>query len=196
MAEFKDWNTTAANNNTSTPAEGYMQEGMSPSNVNNAYREGQATLARWLADNNGSLETAGSSDTALTLAPAQTYTANYVGATFKFRTHRTIASGVTLQVGSGADAPLQDIQGNAINATSIENGSLLSVVYVAGGWRVLNSTAALSLVAGDIPAGVAGVASIRNDRLITQNLEVWSGTQAQYDAIGTKDNNTLYFVDT
>ena len=28
----------------------------------------------------------------------------------------------------------------------------------------------------------------------TSVFEIWSGTQAQYDAIGTKDANTLYFI--
>lgn len=28
----------------------------------------------------------------------------------------------------------------------------------------------------------------------SQSYNIWSGTQAEYDAIATKDNNTLYFI--
>ena len=38
---------------------------------------------------------------------------------------------------------------------------------------------------------VAGVKETRN----SANLKFWSGTQAQYEAIGTKDANTIYFVE-
>ena len=29
---------------------------------------------------------------------------------------------------------------------------------------------------------------------VSQSYNIWSGTQAEYDAITTKDNNTLYFI--
>jgi len=35
-----------------------------------------------------------------------------------------------------------------------------------------------------------GVVETRNNGL----LKFWEGTQAQYDAIGTKDSNTIYFI--
>ena len=38
---------------------------------------------------------------------------------------------------------------------------------------------------------VQGVVETRN----SDNLKFWSGTQAQYDAIGTKDANTIYFIE-
>ena len=37
------------------------------------------------------------------------------------------------------------------------------------------------------------VQSIANQRDSSQ-LQTWAGSQAQYDAIGSKDSNTLYFV--
>ena len=29
---------------------------------------------------------------------------------------------------------------------------------------------------------------------VSQSYNIWSGTQVEYDAIATKDNNTLYFI--
>lgn len=37
-----------------------------------------------------------------------------------------------------------------------------------------------------------GVDSVKDQR--SGSLQFWSGTQAQYDAIATKDDDTIYFV--
>lgn len=58
MGELRDWSTTAANNDFA-PAEGGMPENMDYRSVNNAARERMAAVARWLADNNGTLSATG-----------------------------------------------------------------------------------------------------------------------------------------
>lgn len=49
--------------------------------------------------------------------------------------------------------------------------------------------------------GTTGIVLSNAGRLISDSASagtdvytIWSGTQAQYDAIGTKDANTLYFI--
>lgn len=75
-------------------------------------------------------------------------------------------------------------------------------------WQTLNSDAVgLGNVTNESKATMftapnfTGNATVANQRIITNDVtagtavyELWSGTQAQYDAIGTKDANTVYFI--
>jgi hypothetical protein len=38
-------------------------------------------------------------------------------------------------------------------------------------------------------------ASINHNTSNTNSIKFWNGTQAQYDALGTYDDNTIYFVE-
>lgn len=40
----------------------------------------------------------------------------------------------------------------------------------------------------------ANLSDLANPLTARQNLKIWTGTQAQYDAIGTKNADTLYFI--
>lgn len=52
---------------------------------------------------------------------------------------------------------------------------------------------------GGIPASdiASGVIPTVPSNIVTgssQSYTIWSGTQAQYDALATKDNNTIYLI--
>lgn len=62
-------------------------------------------------------------------------------------------------------------------------------------------TTALGLKAPKAAPALTGAATLDGRRIISNNLSAgtpvyqnWSGTQAQYDAIGAKDANTIYFI--
>ena len=77
-----------------------------------------------------------------------------------------------------------------ISTTSLADSSVTSA-KIADGTIVdtdINAAAAIALsklATGYVQASVNGTATTTN---------IWRGTQAQYDAIGTKDANTLYFI--
>lgn len=83
--------------------------------------------------------------------------------------------------------------GNSITnlpTTSLANGAVTSA-KIADNTIVnadVNASAAIALsklATGRVEASVNGTAT---------NTSIWRGTQAQYDAIATKDSNTIYFI--
>lgn len=88
MAELHDLDVTDANNNGPAVDAGFA-EGMEPGDVNDASRALEGMLARWLADNDGSLQSNGSGNN-FTLAPNRTITAYFDGLDFLFTANHTI----------------------------------------------------------------------------------------------------------
>ena len=84
---------------------------------------------------------------------------------------------------------------NATNPNNYITSAQAPVQSVSG------KTGAVTLVKGDVGLGNVDntsdtnkyVQGVRETRANT-NTKIWTGTQAQYDAIGTKDANTLYFI--
>jgi len=128
MAELKDLSTTDASNNGSAANAGFA-EGMAPSDVNNAARALEGMLARWLADNNGTLTTGGSSNAYTLAAPNQTISAYYDGLTLMFEANHTNTDAATLNVNSlGAQSILRP-DGGALKAGAITSGGRYTVCY-------------------------------------------------------------------
>ena len=96
MAELKDLNVTDASN-TGTAANAGFPENMKPSDVNNAARALEGMLARFYADNNGSISTTGSSNTYV-LAASRVVAAYAAGDTYlvKFNHANTGASTIAI----------------------------------------------------------------------------------------------------
>lgn len=123
---------------------------------------------------------------------------------------RNISVAGSLQVGEAADGTGQVVttdaeqtltnksidaggNGNSITnlpTTSLANGAVTSA-KIADNTIVnadINASAAIALsklATGRVEASVNGSAT---------NTSIWRGTQAQYDAIATKDSNTIYFI--
>ena len=84
---------------------------------------------------------------------------------------------------AGSSSIAIEIERNPIQETDIESTS----EYLDLNQAVIDVQAALS----EFTSGyVVGVVETRASVL----TKIWTGTQAQYDAIGTKDVNTLYFI--
>ena len=84
---------------------------------------------------------------------------------------------------------------NATNPNNYITSAQAPVQSVSG------KTGAVTLIKGDVGLGNVDniadvnkyVQGVRETRANT-NTKIWTGTQAQYDAVGTKDANTLYFI--
>ena len=82
----------------------------------------------------------------------------------------------------------QDTLVSGTNIKSINGASILS-----GGDLALAPLESPTFTGTPTISGSGHI--ISNDTATgTAVYEIWSGTQAQYDAIGTKDANTLYFI--
>ena len=105
----------------------------------------------------------------------------------------------TLAVGRGGTGATTFTSGSLLrgNGTSaLTAASAADVVAVIGTTNVANSTFALTanLATTATLAATANVANEVDNQNSASNLKLWTGSQAQYDAIGSKDANTLYFV--
>jgi hypothetical protein len=126
MAEIKDWDVAAANNNDPSP-DG-APEGMAPSGVNDVIRENMAVLARWKADNDGSLTSGGTAD-AQTLTANGTYSALARGDTFAFVPGAANTGACTLNVDSLGAQDIKMPDGSDPPAGALDTDSIVYVVY-------------------------------------------------------------------
>ena len=136
MAEIKDLNATDASNTFSAANAGFP-ESMPPSDVNNAARALEGMLARYYADNNGSISTSGSSSTYV-LAASRTVASYAAGDTYlvKFN-HASVGGGSTINVdGLGAKSILKN-QGTALAAGDIPANAIGLISYDGTNFQLL-----------------------------------------------------------
>ena len=117
------WSQVAATNATIDTNINFA-EGQAPSSLNDSCRSLMASEAKWIADNNGTLVTSGSS-TALTLATNQVEAALTSGYTVKCQFGTAAAAGATLAVDGLAAAPILSVPGS----TGLAGGE-----YLSGSW--------------------------------------------------------------
>ena len=58
-----------------------------------------------------------------------------------------------------------------------------------------SSIASTAITSGLTQVKVTDATGVRNENNLSQVMKMWTGTKAQYDAIVTKDDNTIYNVD-
>lgn len=136
MAEIKDLNVTDASN-TGTAANAGWPESMPPSDVNNSARALEGMLARFYADNNGSISTTGSSSTYV-LAASRVVAAYAAGDTYlvKFN-HANAAGASTINVdGLGAKSIVKN-QGTALVAGDIPANMIGLISYDGTNFQLL-----------------------------------------------------------
>ncbi len=116
MSDILQWNPVDDNNNQSPP--NGFPEGMNYSQVNNAARAIMGGIARWNADNNGTLTTTGTGN-AYVLTTNQDITAYQAGITLVFRADRINTGAATLTLNGLSALPLRREDGQDIGANEI-----------------------------------------------------------------------------
>lgn len=137
MGELTDWDTTAANNN-STPPDGFP-ENMDYSDVNNAARELMAVMARFYKDLNGTLATTGSANTyAVTLNSGAT--AYFQGMWIAVEINATNTGASTINVNTLGAKSIVQADGTALEAGDLQSGNIYELRYDGTVFRVLGLT--------------------------------------------------------
>lgn len=126
MAEIRDWDIVAANNND--PAPDGWPEGMNYSDVNNAARENMAVIARWYADTNGSLVSTGAANI-YALAPSRAFTTFADGMGFTFRADKTNTGNATVTVPVAGSASIKTQSDTELSVGAIQSGGVYTIVY-------------------------------------------------------------------
>lgn len=136
MAELNDWDVIAANNND-TPPDGWPENSMNYSEVNDTGREGMAVLARYFQDINGSLTTGGVAD-AYTLTLNAGHTA-YTGLYFAATIHATNTGASTINVNGIGIQSIVDRAGNALVGNEMSAGGIYEFRYDGTNMQLMGS---------------------------------------------------------
>lgn len=199
------WSTTAADNDDADSAINWL-EGQPPSTVNNSARAMMAELKKWIADNNGTVTTGGSSN-AYTVATNNSYSALVDGTMILVEANHTNTGATTLNVDSvGAVAVVRDTD-VALAGGEIQSGGRYILSYDSGltKWLLLNPTAALIGSANTFTADQKiehTAASVTHTvektsgarwQVYAQASKVLKGTWTNH-ALGTVVNGTEYWI--
>ncbi|MEE4302462.1 MAG: hypothetical protein V2J24_23685 [Pseudomonadales bacterium] len=150
MPELLDWDPIAANNNGAAP-DGWP-EGMDFDEVNDTGREVMAVVARWLADTNGSLTSAGTAN-AQTLTPNGTYSAYARGMRFSFRPGAANTGACTLNVAGLGAAAVRLPTGGALPAGALDPDSIVEVVHDGIDWVLVQGLARANSIFDSVGIG-------------------------------------------
>lgn len=140
MAELNAWDIVAANNN-STPPDGWPENTMQYSEVNDTAREGMAVMARWYKDNNGSLQLAGVAD-AYTLTLNAAHVSYFAGMTFKAEVNITNTGATTINVNAIGVANVVNQASAALGAGDLQAGGIYEFIYDGTNFQMLGDVAA------------------------------------------------------
>lgn len=205
MAELNNWNIVAANNN-STPPNGWPENTMQYSEVNNTAREGMAVVARWFKDNNGSLTTTGAANTyAVTLNAA--YIAYFTGMTFRAKINVANTGASTINVNGIGAIAIRDSGNNALTANTLLANGIYEFTYDGTVFQIsrdlysanLTALAALAVTDNNIIVGNGSTWVAESGATARASLGVAIGTDVQafsarlteIAALSIADNNII-----
>lgn len=136
MSDINEWDVTDANNN-SAPPDGWPENTMNYSEVNDAGRAVQGSLKRFFTDINGSLAAAGAAN-AYTLTLNAGYSAYFDGMLFacSIPAANTTTS-PTINVNAIGARTIVDADGNALTAGALSTGGVYLFHYDGTNVRVL-----------------------------------------------------------
>lgn len=178
MAELNDWDVVDANND-SAPPDGWPENTMNYSEVNNTGRAVQGKLKRFYADMGGALTTGGTS-TAYTLTLNASYTAYFNGMMFVCTANVANTGACTMNVNSIGAVSMKDAEGNALPAGAIGIGDILQLHYKNSEFLVLNIRKTMpSLVVQTDTASINGFQAVR--KYTPGAISVNSGTSVDID---------------
>ena len=130
MAEVKDLNVTDASNTARFP------ENQAPSTVNNGARALEGMLARFYADNNGSISTSGSSNTYV-LAASRVVAAYAAGDTYLVKFNHANTGAATINVDSLGAKSIVKNQATALASGDIPANAIGLISYDGTNFQLL-----------------------------------------------------------
>lgn len=163
MGTLNSWDVIDASNNLAPP-DGWPENTMNYSDVNNTGRAVQGTVKRFFADINGSLDAAGAAD-AYTLTLNETgYTAYFDGMMFSCTIPVTnLTTTPTIDVNGIGAATVTDRNGNPIGVGELMSGGVYDFRHdgtnlrVIGGQGVAGATGEFQYNMGGAQAGAPGL---------------------------------------
>ncbi len=138
MANVQDWDVVDANNNA-TPPDGWPENTMQYSEVNDTGRQVQGATRRMWGDINGSLAAGGVAD-AYTISLNNPYTAYFDGMYFLCSIPADNTGAATIDV-NGLGAQAIQIGGSALSGAELQAGSIYLLHYDGTNFQLLNASA-------------------------------------------------------
>lgn len=145
MAEIRDWDNAAANNNDAPP--NGAPENMAYSAVNDTIREIMAVLSRHHDDDNGSLSLGGTANV-LTLTSNATRTSNVRGDRYTVVATLTNTGNTTLNVNSIGAVAVEKPDGTALTGGEIQAGGVYEIVFDGTNFQILGVPGAFLELSG------------------------------------------------
>jgi hypothetical protein len=137
MSALNDWDIVDANNNAAPP-DGWPENTMQYSEVNNTGRAVQGTLKRFFADVNGSLDGAGSVN-AYTLTLNEPYVAYFDGMYFACSIPATNTGAVTINVNAIGVQSVVNRDGSALVGGELDNAGIYEFRYDGTNFQLMGT---------------------------------------------------------
>lgn len=139
MADLNSWNITAANNN-SAPPNGWPENTMAYSDVNNTAREGMAVMARYYGDINGTLVAAGTAN-AVTVTLNSSAAAYFTGMYFACKISVDNTGAVTINVNGIGLQAVVNRNGSPMTAGVLQAGGIYEFRYDGTNFQLMGTVA-------------------------------------------------------
>ena len=175
MGALNDWTVVDANNNA-TPPDGWPENTMQYSEVNNTGRAVQGTLRRFFGDINGSLAAGGVAD-AYTLTLNETgYTAYFAGMYFACEIMATNTGASTIDVNGIGVQTITDRAGNALQAGELQAGGIYEFRYDGTNFQLMGTVAGAASVTDLNVTGVAEFENPNPTNILDNDVAILVGT--------------------
>ena len=184
MGALNDWTVIDANNNA-TPPDGWPENTMQYSEVNNTGRAVQGTLRRFFGDINGSLQAGGVAD-AYTLTLNETgYIAYFAGMYFACEIMATNTGASTIDVNGIGVQSITDRAGGALTAGELQAGGIYEFRYDGTNFQLMGTVAG----AVNVPSAVLTNTNDPDlvDTDVALNIGAVDPTAAQHIEIGPQN---------
>lgn len=149
MATLNAWDVTDANNNA-TPPDGWPENTMQYSEVNNTGRAMQGTMKRFFADINGSLSAAGAANAYTITLNESGYNAYFTGMYFVCRMPATNTGASTINVNGIGVQTITDRAGGALTAGEIQQDGIYEFRYDGTNFQLMGTVTGTAI----LPSGV------------------------------------------
>ena len=158
MGSLNDWDVTDANNNA-TPPNGWPENTMQYSEVNNTGRAMQGTLKRFFADINGSLSAAGAANAYTVTLNESGYTSYFAGMYFVCRMPATNTGASTMNVNGIGVQNILDRGGTPLAPGEIQQDGIYEFRYDGTAFQLMGT------VVGTATLGAAVLSNVNNPDL-------------------------------